>query len=80
MTSDKIREIKLRRWAARLGLVLHKSRNRRWSVDNYLGYTVIDANTNSIVAGQKYELTLDDVESILKSDETEKMERTKRKS
>ena len=77
MTSDKVREIKLRRWATRLGLVLHKSRNRRWSVDNYLGYRVVDANTRSVVAGQRYELNLDDVERLLKNDEIKKMEQTK---
>jgi hypothetical protein len=73
MTSEKVREIKLRRWATRLGLALHKSRARRWSVDNFQGYMIVDPYINTIVAGHRFDLTLDEVEAFLKSDEKEKI-------
>jgi hypothetical protein len=72
MTSEKVREIKLRRWASRLGLVLHKSRARKWSIDNYQKYMIVNPYTNIIVAGQRYDLTLDAVEAFLQDDEKEK--------
>jgi hypothetical protein len=65
MTYEKVREIRLRRWATRLGLFLHKSRARRWSINNNQGYAVTDPDQNMIVYGQKYELDLDQVEEFL---------------
>ena len=63
--SEKVHEIKLRRWATRLGLSLHKSRARRWSVDNHQGYMITDPNRNTIIYGQRFELDLNQVESCL---------------
>jgi hypothetical protein len=71
MTSEKVREIRLRRWANRLGLFLHKSRARRWSVENYQGYMITDPNLNTIVQGQRYELDLVQVEQFLSDYELE---------
>ena len=62
--SDKVRENYLRRQAARLGHVIEKSRGRKWSVNDRLGWRVLDQG-GQIVGGEKYELTIDDVEGIL---------------
>ena len=63
---NKVREIRLRNWATRLGLFLHKSRARRWSVDNHQGYMITDPNRNTILYGQRFDLDLDQVETYLK--------------
>ena len=56
--SDKVRENALRRRARRLGLILRKSRARRWSMDNRGQYRLIDADRNLIVAGERFECDL----------------------
>nr|MBC7245429.1 hypothetical protein [Chloroflexota bacterium] len=53
----------LRRRAKRLGLALHKSR-RSLSIDNLGGYQIIDSH-NRIVAGEKFNLELNDVAAFL---------------
>jgi hypothetical protein len=63
---DKVREIKMRRWAARLGLFVSKSRAQRWSLDNHQGYAVLDQSRNDIIHGNKYELDLAQVEKFLR--------------
>jgi hypothetical protein len=63
---DKSREVKMRRQATRLGLILRKSRARRWSLINHLGYTIEDDGSNTTITSEKYDLTLDDVEIFLK--------------
>jgi len=63
---DKVRDIKMRRWATRLGLFLHKSRAHRWSLNNYQQYAIEKLSDRSIVYGQKFELDLDQVEDCLK--------------
>jgi hypothetical protein len=63
--SEKGRENRLRRQAGRLGLVLRKSRARLWSLDNRGEYMVIDANSNFIVAGEKFDRSLDQVAKFL---------------
>jgi hypothetical protein len=64
--ADKVRENKLRRYAHRLGVAIVKSRNSLWSVDNQLGYMILDNRGNFVVAGEKFDLSMDDVESFLK--------------
>ena len=61
---DKVRENFSRRRAARLGLMLKKSRGKRWSVDNHLGYMLVNFD-NSIEAGEKFDLTIEQVEALL---------------
>jgi hypothetical protein len=68
---DKSREVNMRRWAARLGLILRKSKKRNWSINDYGGYMIVNFD-NCIEAGEKYDLTLDQVEAYLRDDETEK--------
>jgi hypothetical protein len=67
----KVRENACRRHARRLGLRLQKSRARLWSVDNQLGYMLSDADLNTVIAGGKFDLDLEDVEEWLAEYETD---------
>lgn len=69
MADDKVRENYLRRMAKRQGLELQKSKARKWSIDNHQGYRIIDPTVNRIEAGEKYNLTLDEVERYLTKNE-----------
>jgi hypothetical protein len=60
--SEAAREQRVRRSLKRIGYRLHKSRCRLGSIDNFGGYRIIDSDTNFVVLGVRYELTLDDVE------------------
>ena len=63
--AEKARENRLRRKAVRFGLILTKSLVRSWSINNHLGYKILNADTNEVKWGEKYELSLDDVEKLL---------------
>lgn len=63
------REAAARRHLARLGLVLRKSRSRHWSLNDQLGYMVLDPWTNGVVVGANLELSLDDVEEWIRDRE-----------
>jgi hypothetical protein len=71
MEQDKVRENRARRQAGRLGLVLVKSRSRIWSVDDYLQWQIRHARLNTIEAGEKFNLTLEEVEAYLNEAEKE---------
>src|SRR2546423_11293348 len=58
-------ERRLRRLAAHQGLALQKSRSRNFTVDNYGGYRIVDSYRNWLVAGDRFDPTLDDVEGFL---------------
>ena len=62
---EKSRELSLRRKAGRLGYSLRRSR-KQLSVDNDGGYMLVDIESNSVAAGSRFELSLDDVEAFLK--------------
>jgi hypothetical protein len=63
---DKIREVRLRNWAKRLRLELHKSHKRRWSLDDKLGYMITNPSTNnSVLLGNHFDANLDEVEKYL---------------
>ncbi len=63
---EKVRENRLRRWAKRLGLQFHKSRARHWSIDDHGRYRLVDVD-GDLVAGEKFDLDLEDVEQWLGS-------------
>lgn len=65
----KRREDRLRRLADREGFTLHKSRARTWTINNQCGYMIVDKWRNVIVAGERFDLDLDDVEAILRDSE-----------
>lgn len=74
----KARENRVRRQLARQGCRLHKSRKNGCvyvngvfaglDVDNQGGYMVIDNYTNGIVAGERFDLSLEDVERMAVDD------------
>jgi hypothetical protein len=73
METNKTYENYYRRQAKRLHLLLEKSRARKWGIDDHQGWRIIDFN-NNIIAGEKYDLTieqaakyLDDILNKLKS-------------
>lgn len=68
--SEKTREIKLRRWAERLGLSLVKSRAKKFHIHDHGGYRIIDSNFNRVEYGENFDLTLDEVEAYLGEIET----------
>jgi hypothetical protein len=72
----KVRENRLRRWASRLGLQLHKSRARNWNIDDYGGWRICDADSDLILAGEKFNLSLEDVEQGLAETEAQLREAT----
>lgn len=65
MPIDKVRENRLRRQAQRLDLLLRRSRARYLHLDDFGDYMLIDPHTNSVVAGGKFDLSLDEVEAFL---------------
>ena len=67
---EQRREARLRRLARREGYGLHKSR-AGFSSDNLGDYMIVDNNRNAIVAGERFDVTLDDVEEWLRPLTTE---------
>lgn len=67
MADDKVRENRLRRMAARQGLILKKSRRRDPRASDYGFYRLVDRERNALVGGDD-RLTLDLVEEMLTSD------------
>ena len=68
MISEKTREDRCRRQAAhfgRFGFRVRKDRAHTYSVDHQGGYMVIDADTNGVVAGERFDLSLDELEVFL---------------
>lgn len=66
--SDKVKENRVRRLAARQGLLLVKSRRRDPNAFDFGGYMLVDAETNGVVAGSSpgvFSLSLDDAEARL---------------
>ena len=63
-TSETALEARLRRRVRHQGCSLARSRRQIWSVDNLGGYRDHDAN-NWIVAGQRFEMTPDDIKTWL---------------
>jgi hypothetical protein len=72
ITTNRAREQRLRRRAQRLGYVLRKSRTdgsvyqngiyQGENLDDRGGWLIADLNTNMVVAGERFDLDLDDVE------------------
>lgn len=70
--NTKVRENRVRRQLARQGLRLQKSRTdgivrvngiyQGLNVDDYGGYRIIDASTNTIMGGERFDLSLEDAE------------------
>lgn len=67
--TEAAREARVRRAMARCGLVLRK--DRAWTInpDHLGGYMIIDTQYNAIVAGSRYDWTLEDCEEWLAEEE-----------
>ena len=63
--TEAAREARARRLARRQGLAIRKSRAHAWNCDNYLGYMIVDPFRNAIEAGQRYDLSIEEVEAYL---------------
>lgn len=59
--SSKALEARARRAAARAGLVARKSRWRLNSPDNLGQFMLVDPDMNFIVAGERYDMTAEEV-------------------
>jgi hypothetical protein len=66
--TEEAREARARRALSRQGNVLHKSRVRPWPGDDFGGYMIADQAMNCVVAGSRFELTLEDVEEWASAD------------
>lgn len=71
MDGDKSREARLRKRADRQGVMLRKSRARRSTPDNHGGYMIVDRDSNWIIVGEEFDLTLDYVEAWLQENDEE---------
>jgi len=53
--------------AKRVGLIARKSRKRRETIDNFGGFALIHPLYNCIVAGERFDLSADDVVEFCES-------------
>ena len=67
-TSEKVREDRVRRRATRQGFTLCKSRRRDPHALGYGGYWLIDDEANTLIVGEHWGMSLDDVEGWLNRD------------
>ncbi len=67
MSSEKNLERKLRRIARKHDFFIRKSRVQNPSPNNEGGYMIVDLYRNYAVAGERYDLDLDDVAEFLTS-------------
>ena len=67
-TSEKVRENRVRRMATRQGLILRKSRRRDPHALGYGGYWLIDDGANTLIVGERWGMSLDEVEGWLNRD------------
>lgn len=59
--SDAALDRRARAAAKRAGLLASRSRKRSGSVDNYGHFMLVDPTTNFIVAGERFDMTAEDV-------------------
>lgn len=60
----KRREDRVRRQLAKQGLALRKSRVSTPSADDQGGYMIVDTQFNRIEAGERFDITLEEVEAF----------------
>ena len=59
-------ESTLRRHLKDMDMCLYKSRGRRWSLDDHLGYMIVDIRKNIPLFGSaNYSLTLEEVDAFV---------------
>jgi hypothetical protein len=62
-------EDRVRRFARRQGYALHKDKAAVWSFNHQGGWQIVDAERNWLVVGERFDLSLDDVEQWLSEDQ-----------
>ena len=62
---SKYRLKRLRLQATGAGYMIRKDRAQAFSMDHQGGYRLVDADRNAIVAGERFDLDLDDLEKWL---------------
>lgn len=62
--TTKQREDKVRRQLAAQGFILRKSRISTFSTNNQGGYMIVDTQFNRIEAGERFDMTLEEVEAF----------------
>ena len=74
--SEKVRENKMRRAAKRQGFILRKSRAKYVypHSKDFGGYMILDASIGYIVIGERFGLSLEDVEEFLMNPSAEETE------
>jgi len=63
--TDKTRESRLRRHLRKHGVRIQKSRIRNPNINNYEHYRLIQIDTNTVIDGLHYDMTLDEIEMYL---------------
>lgn len=61
IVSEAAMDARARRAAKRMGLLAIKSRRWRNTVDNHCGYMLIDPMQNAVRAGERFDLTAEEV-------------------
>jgi len=69
--TQAVRETLARRKAKKYGYRIKKSRTQKIHGGNLGGWQIVDAYYNSIMSGNRWELSLEDVEAFLLEDESE---------
>ena len=59
------REKNIRASAKVLGLIVKKSRARKWSLNNQLQYQILDSNNATILLGENFNSHIEQVEKFL---------------
>jgi hypothetical protein len=59
------KESTLRRRARKLGYAIHKSRSRSIDEDNLGRYALVKKDSNSVVLGERFEATLEEIADYL---------------
>ena len=58
-------EKKLSRKLQKMGYALRKSRVKKTNIYDYGGYMIVDPWFNTIVCGERFEMSLDDVKNFI---------------
>jgi len=68
LKEEKALENRLRRLAKKKGYYIKKSRAKNWNIDDQQGYMIIKLHFNTIAAGEKFNLSLEEVEVFFNED------------
>jgi len=60
------KEARIRRWAAREGYRVHKSRSRETNLDDHGEYMLVDNSNNTPVLGWWFHASLDEIAEYLR--------------